>query len=395
MGKLKNIESNQKLINTELVPFLDNGWAAATGTSLTFTAAQRSPTNGRAFSNLYTSFSLPTTCAQTESFASTWINNGISGLMQSDIIVVSIDSSQFGELQDGRTIKFDFPTLDNPITSNDYTIQTLYSSYYEPKAFSSDNSLEATYFGNPMIHGNVLGDPGIASTNRAFLFSDTIAGPTLSATNVNTATWAGGWQTGVIPTGYPGGATDTFRFVDTVSSSNTPKAYAQSEDIPVGICYLDMGFMVITHPTLVNNFCYSCGTEDNTTLYEGDSSGFTNLHFTASTSAQSQYYSFEKEWVLTVNIVADSGEFYVTENQTAASAEAPYYGAGGTNTGMQFKTPFGEVHNIWNMSDVGATYITQIGLYDDRNQLIGVVDTDRPIKKLKNTPSNFTLKMKF
>ena len=84
---------------------------------------------------------------------------------------------------------------------------------------------------------------------------------------------------------------------------------------------------------------------------------------------QSQYYSFEKEWVLTVNIVADSGEFYVTENQTAASAEAPYYGAGGNNTGMQFKTPFGEVYNIWDMSDVGATYITQIGLYDDRNQL--------------------------
>jgi|TARA_R110000824_G_scaffold179053_3_gene359087 hypothetical protein len=395
MGKLKNIQSNQKLIKTELIPFLGEGWTATTGTSLTFTAAQRSATNGRAFSNLYTSFSLPTTCAQTESYASTWINNGMSGLMQSDIIVVSIDSSKYGELIDGRTIKFEFPTLDNPNVSHNYTIQTLYSSYYEPKAFSSDNSLEATYFGNPMVQGNVLGNPSLASTNRAFLFSDTIAGPTLSATNVSTATWAGGWQTGVIPTGYPGSSTDTFRFIDTVVSSNTPKAYAQSGDIPVGICYLDMGFMVITHPTLVNNFCYSCGTEDNTTLYAGASSGFTNLHFTASTSAQSQYYSFEKEWVLTVNIVADSGEFYITENQTAASAEAPYYGAGGLNTGMQFKTPFGEVHNIWNMSDAGATYITQIGLYDDRNQLLAIAMPDRPIKKLKNTPSNFTLKMKF
>jgi len=394
MGKLKSIQSNQKLIKTELIPFLGNGWTAATGTSLTFTAVQRSATNGRAFSNLYTSFSLPTTCAQTESYKSTWVNNGMSGLMQSDVIVVNIDSSKYGELIDGRTIKFNFPTVNNPATGV-RTMQTLYSSYYEPKAFSSDNSHEATYFGNPMVQGNPLGNPMLASTNRAFLFSDTIAGPTLSATNATTATWAGGWQTGVTPTGYPGSATDTFRFVDTVISSNIPKAYAQSADIPVGICYLDMGFMVITHPTLVNNFCYSCGTEDNTTLYSGAASGFTNLNFTASTSAQSQYYSFEKEWVLTVNIVADSGEFYVTENQTAASAEAPYYGAGGVNTGMQFKTPFGEVHNIWNMSDVGATYITQIGLYDDRNQLLAIAKPDRPIKKLKNSPSNFTLKMKF
>ena len=394
MGKLKKINDNEKFITTELIPFLDEGWTATTGTSLTFTAAQRSATNGRAFSNLYSSFSLPTTCAQTESYASTWINNGMSGLMQSDVIVVSIDSNNFGELIDGKTFKFEFPTVDNPATGI-RTVQTLYSSYYEPKAFSSDNSLEATYFGNPMIQGNVVGNPALASTNRAFLFSDTIAGPTLSATNVNTASWASGWQTGVIPTGYPGSSTDAFRFIDTVSSSNTPKAYAQSADIPVGICYLDMGFMVITHPTLVDNFCYSCGTEDGITLYAGEASGFTNLHFTASTSAQSQYYSFEKEWVLTVNIVADSGEFYITENQTAASAEAPYYGAGGTNTGMQFKTPFGEVNNIWNMSDVGATYITQIGLYDDTNQLLALCDPDRPIKKLKNTPSNFTLKMKF
>ena len=78
MGKLKKINDNEKFITTELIPFLDEGWTATTGTSLTFTAAQRSATNGRAFSNLYSSFSLPTTCAQTESYASTWINNGIN-----------------------------------------------------------------------------------------------------------------------------------------------------------------------------------------------------------------------------------------------------------------------------------------------------------------------------
>ncbi len=401
MGKLKQILANQKIIKTELVPFLGNGWTATTGTSLTFTAAQRSANNGRAFSNLYSSFSLPTTCAQTESYASTWINNGMSALNQSNIIVVNIDSNNYGELIDGRTIKFTFPAL-TPNASGRRTVHTLYSSYYEPKPFSSDNSFEAAYFGNPIIQGNPMGQPSLASSNRAFLFSDSVAGPSLSATNANTASWSSGWQSSVIPNGYEGSSTDTFRFIDTVSTSNTPKAYAQSSDIPVGICYLDMGFMVITHPTLVNDFCYSCGTVDGLSAYTHDitpttagASGFTNLYFTASTSSQTQYYSFEKEWVLTINIVADSGEFYVTENQTAASAEAPYYAAGGKNTGMQFRTPFGDVYNIWDMSDVGATYITEIGLYDDRNQLLAIAKPDRPIKKLKNTPTNFTLKMKF
>ena len=37
------------------------------------------------------------------------------------------------------------------------------------------------------------------------------------------------------PNGYTDGGVDNFRFTDTVSSSNTPKAYAQSQDIPVGI----------------------------------------------------------------------------------------------------------------------------------------------------------------
>ena len=129
MGKLKQILPNQKIIKTELVPFLGDGWTATTGTSLTFTAAQRSANNGRAFSNLYTSFSLPTTCAQTESYASTWINNGMSALNQSNVIVVNIDSNNYGELIDGRTIKLTFPAL-TPNASGRRAVHTLYSSYH-------------------------------------------------------------------------------------------------------------------------------------------------------------------------------------------------------------------------------------------------------------------------
>ena len=111
--------------------------------------------------------------------------------------------------------------------------------------------------------------------------------------------------------------------------------------------------------------------------------------------ASCEFYSFEKEWVLTINIIADSGEFYITENQTASDSVAPFYGAGGKDTGMKFKTPFGEVNKIWDISKVGSTFITEVGLYDSQNRLLAIAKPDRPIEKPKNTQVTLTLKMKF
>jgi hypothetical protein len=393
MGKLKQIKTNQKSVDVVLVPFENVGWKTTSGSNLTFTAVQRDPDNGRPFSNLYTSFKLPLTTGQSNTYNSTWVDSGISGLNQSNVIVVSIADNQYGELIDGRTIRFNVPTITTNGSAFKDTI--LYSSYYEPKPFSSDNSEKASYFGARKIEGNPVGAPQLASTNISFLFSDDTKVPTLAASNTNISNWSDGWQTGVVPNGYDGGNVDTFRFTDTISVSNTPKAYAQTADVPVGICYLDKGFMVITDPTIISNFNYSAGTQDGTIGYGGASSGFTNLHYTASTSATSQYYTFEKEWVLSVNIVADSGEFYITENQSAADGSRPYYGAGGKDTGMEFKTPFGDVNKIWDISDISSTFITEVGLYDAQNRLLAVAKPDRPIEKPKNTPVTLTLKMKF
>jgi len=505
MGKLKQIKSNQKSVDVVLVPFENVGWKTTTGTSLTFTAVQRDPDNGRPFSNLYTSFKLPLTSGQSNTYNSTWVDSGMSGLNQSNVIVVGIGDNQYGELIDGRTIKFVIP-------NNSGGTYTIYSSFYEPKPFSSDNSEQASYFGARRIEGNPVGSPGLASTNVSFLFSDDIKKPTLATSNDNISDWDDGWQTGAIPNGYDGGNVDTFRFTDTVSTSNTPKAYAQTADLPVGICYLDKGFLVITDPTIVSNFAMSAGTEDGTNTYSGNTSGFTNLYYTGNTSAiakvtitdytelnagdkvnliasdgtnynftqgsqssvngtfeattdnnttatglmncintssgpsgtrfsatvlgavvtitqntkgaagnttvtvtdsgtagmaltnsftggvdfpSCEFYTFEKEWVLNVNIVADSGEFYITENQSASDGSKPYYGAGGKDTGMEFKTPFGDVNKIWDISDVSSTFITEVGLYDAQNRLLAVAKPDRPIEKPKNTPVTLTLKMKF
>ena len=62
---------------------------------------------------------------------------------------------------------------------------------------------------------------------------------------------------------------------------------------------------------------------------------------------------------------------------------------------MEFKTPFGDVNKIWDISDISSTFITEVGLYDAQNRLLAVAKPDRPIEKPKNTPVTLTLKMKF
>tara|TARA_R110002020_G_scaffold456855_8_gene673570 strand:+ start:897 stop:2084 length:1188 start_codon:yes stop_codon:yes gene_type:complete len=395
MGKLKKIQTNQKIIETLVVPWSGDGWTTVSGNNLTFTAAQRDPSNGRAFSNLFSSFNLPTISAQCESYASDWARSGMSALSQENVVVINIGANTYGELIDGRTIKLTLPMGGNYYDGVGSTLN-FYSSYYEPEPFSSDNSLNAEYFGNPIIKGNAKGKPGLKSSNVAFLFTDDILGPQLSATSTSITSWSSGWQQNVIPNGYTDGGVDNFRFTDVVSTSNTPKAYAQSQDMPVGICYLDKGFIILTNPTIVNNFLYSGASSGSTDYwYTGEQSAFTQVYFTADTSASTTYYSFEKEILLSINVVADSNEFYITENQTAATSESPYYGAGGTDTGIQFMTPYGQVSNIWDLSEVTSTYITEIGLYDNQNRLLAVAKPDTPIAKCKTCPVTLTLKLKF
>ncbi len=61
MPILKTIPNSSKKIENNVVPFSGNGYTTVSGDNLTFTAIQRSPDNGRPFSNLYSSFKLPVT----------------------------------------------------------------------------------------------------------------------------------------------------------------------------------------------------------------------------------------------------------------------------------------------------------------------------------------------
>ena len=80
MPILKTIPTSAKKIENNVVPFTGNGYTTVSGDNLTFTTIQRSPDNGRQFSNLYSSFKLPVTSNSGNTWPSIPNNSYFSGL---------------------------------------------------------------------------------------------------------------------------------------------------------------------------------------------------------------------------------------------------------------------------------------------------------------------------
>ena len=417
-GIFKNVSAGGGGVSTEVnaVPWSGTGYNAISGSNLTFTIAQADPNNGRAFSNLFTSFRLPLLSSISGSswpFAGTNFNS----LNAERVCVISLDSTQYGELIDGRTIKLIVPTGQTNGSSGPTTAPgtiEIYSSFVNAQNWSSDNSSAGARFGNKINQGSNP-SPTQPSTNIAFLFSDQLY-PPQSASH---STWANGYPSewgnagsttpSSAPIGYGVGASNVGYYnLDQGSSGSTgvlPKTPALNTytDTPVGIAYLDKGMLVITDQSIVTNLLLSGMTSF---VFSGDASNYGNTGsifgftgnrndvtlgaYTASTSARCEYYSFEKEYLISVVCVAGENEFFSTSNQTAAPVNIG--GAGGVNT------PIAGVYDLMGSQNGGQDYsafITEVGLYDAANNLLAVAKPDRPIEKPKSSQQTFTLKFKF
>ena len=100
-----------------------------------------------------------------------------------------------------------------------------------------------------------------------------------------------GWSQAQTPEGYDEGSS-------TVMNFNNGKAVAESTDsgsgmdVPIGICYLDKGFCVITHSGVTNAFAWTGATSLSTGLpFTGASSAATQVYFT-NPLVESTFYSF-------------------------------------------------------------------------------------------------------
>lgn len=303
---VKPVESQSSQLSADII---SNGTQTISGTNITTNLVDRNNYATDSLVNLLYSFGLPLSINDDILYTGrTYVDGGysdtaLSGLAQSKILVVAINNSTYGESLDGRQIKLVLPT--SAVTSG-YTIYSTFqnkgASLRVEDANLRDTSPVTSYIG----------------TNISFLFSDTIKRPNGGDANL---TWSSGFGT-VKPF-----SNNSKRLYNL--QTNTSQAI--TADTLVGVAYLDKGFLVITNPTIVNEY---------NTLYSGN----TGTTITSNSVSTDVYQN--------VICIANRGEF-----------------ADSTNT-------------TFEVDDVPR--ISEVGLYDINGNLIALAKPDRHIEKSVN-----------
>jgi hypothetical protein len=275
----------------------------------------RTQLNTDPLTNLYYSFNLPLNAADDYKFTgitnnkSGFADTALSGIAQSKILVIGIDNSEFGEVIDGKTIR--------AYIQGTTTLFTLYSTFQNTN--QQLTVLDAQY-SEQSTSTSSLGK------NIAFLFSDEIQTPNGGDPSLS---WSTGYGT-VKP--FSVNNKQLFNFM-------TNKNIGKTADTVVGIAYLDKGFIVITHPTIINDFDITVPTN----------------------WAQVTCDSLSTSVIQNVTCIANRGEFGNSTNPTYKSDNTPR--------------------------------ISEIGLYDTDGDLIAIAKTDRHI--IKNVNEFLALGVKF
>lgn len=298
----KPVETQSSVISSTIV---SNGQTIISGNNITHNTINRNSGSTDNLVNLYYSFGLPLSSNQDNLYTGVTYNLGgyadtaLSGIAKSNILVLGINNNSYGEIIDGKQIKINLVT-----SAGTYNI---YSTFQNKggSLLTEDANLRETSVTTSNIDSNI-----------AFLFSDSIMKPN---GGVSSLSWATGFGT------QKPFSINNKQLYNLQTNSNL----GLSADTIVGIAYLDKGFIVITHPTILNNYSYSVSSASTITF--------------ASSST-----------IVTQNItcIANRGEFGTSTNPTFSGVDSPR--------------------------------ISEIGLYDDSNNLIALAKTDRHIVKNVN-----------
>jgi hypothetical protein len=428
---LKPIESN--VIVTERVPYdLSEGDNYLIGTSSATTQTRtdivpmlfvdRGDSN-TVFSNLFKSFNLPITASDIEEFTQstlgTWTDStagtlyyngkqgywtaGVTGithpvtgytgmffgnvyehLYQNRVLVMEIPQTQYGEIIDGKSLKIRLPKAGTPPISSFYEIYGAYKSNpteYElgkMDNYMSEHDFSAAYFGMPAVLTNTAYE-----SNVVLLFNDDIRKPLNNS--------AKSWSTG---------HAEVMQGEKCYNSTSVVKKqfYDFYDDTPVGIAYLDKGFVVITDPTIVGVvYDHYTGSSHNMattaaniiTNLDGLNHDYSNSQFlfwstgitTPLVNTFVEYLSYNTEKSLNVVCLASANEFYRTTNDTAKVLD------NATDQDFaEFKNPIsGNLYPI---------VITELGLHDQYGNLLAIVKPTEPIKKYWYDVVSFSIKIR-
>lgn len=299
-AKQKAVEPQSSAITLD---FVVNGANTVSGANVTQKLVSRANGNTDPYVNLYYTFNLPLNSSADFNFTGLtsnfggFANTALSGIDATNILVIGINNGSYGEVIDGKSIKLQLST-----TASSYTIYSTFQNTGQPLSVqdSSNNDLAKN---TAFLGGNV-----------AFLFSDTIKTPN----GGGALSWATGYGT-IKP--FSQNNKQLYNF-------QTNSNLGQTADTIVGVAYLDKGFLVITHPTIVNNF------------------------LTTSTATTITFNSLSSVVTQNITCIANRGEFGTSTNTTFSTGDTPR--------------------------------ISEVGLYDVNNNLIAIAKVDRQITKNLN-----------
>lgn len=337
-------------------------------------------------------------------------------------LIFEIPNNKYGEIIDGKTVKLTLPYFaGTPSTNPDNlrlgvmtyvgTEQTieLYGTYNES---GINNNLDKK-LSEPNISLSTLGvRPDLASitettyeSNVVPLFCDEIAPPSSNFNN-----WGDSYNEVL-------NGTKVF-----LPSAQEKPTYNYKNDKCVGVAYLDKGFIVVTHPMIVDSYfkaifdgdIITAGTTNVFKNYDlqngytvGESRGndirttdsgdteqlivtkdgnnvlwdSTQFIYTGSEISTLEYNSYNTEKSLNIVCLASSDEFFKSSNDTAKDLQ----GVAQTEDVASFKSTDGDLYPV---------IITQLGIHDAQGNLLAICKPTQPIKKYWYDVVSFNIKIR-
>ncbi len=180
-----------------------------------------------------------------------------------------------------------------------------------------------------------------------------------------------------VPSYVPGGPYDlivadigfgTSTYLESGSIFKGQGAY-YNYDIPVGFICLDKGFIVLTHKEIVDGFEWSAGTQQNgVALSSGAADSLKKDIYFSSANTYLKFVDLDTKFKTTAVCTALLNEFYIANNRTwdRSVALSPYAG-------------------------FNPVYITEIGLFNGLNELVGVAKLSEPMQRTSSDIMTFYL----
>lgn len=323
---------------------------------LSYTLCDRTLTTDKN-TNYFMSFNLPVTYSALSSGSTLALSHPeILQINVDRVVIIPIPTNTYSEFIDGRSITFTVPQISGTTAMS---AKTVVSSTYSTLQ-KRDNDI---FLGN----------------NLAFLFCDEINLPYSGRTNNGTTSHSANstWNTSSF-TNRPAAVPYSDLYPSDIYSDKRPNAsvkYATpvtstyptntnqgyNYDIPVGYVCLDKGFMILTHPNIVNNIPWGQGVIQNTNVVNS-LSATTDIYFTSTTKSSVSFTDISVNFKTSVVCIGLPGEFYFTNNPSWDLTK---------NTQ--------EFNNSTNNFD--SLYITEIGLYNRNKELIAIAKLSAPVEK--------------